>query len=93
MNNLIRTLGSVVNICLDSKKVGPGSSGSIATELQAGRSEDRIPVGVRFFAHIQTGPKAHPAFCTMGIGSFPRVKQAGRGADHPPPSTAKVENE
>ena len=57
---------------------GPGSSVSIATELRAGRSGDRIPVGVRFSATVQTGPRAHPASCTMGTGSFPRVK-SGRG--------------
>jgi hypothetical protein len=50
-----------------------------------GRSRDRIPVGTRFFALVQTGPGAHPASCTMGTGSFPRVK-SGRGvtlAPHP----------
>jgi hypothetical protein len=54
--------------------------------LRAGRSGDRIPVGARFFAHVQTGPGAHPASCTMGTGSFPGVKRPGRGADHLPPS-------
>ena len=41
-------------------------------------SEDRIPVGARFSALVQTGPEAHPASCTMGTGSFPRVR-CGRG--------------
>jgi hypothetical protein len=41
-------------------------------------------VGVRFFAHVQTGPGAHPASCTMGTGSFLRLKRPGRGANHPP---------
>jgi hypothetical protein len=36
------------------------------------------------------GPGAHPASCTMGTGSFPGVKRPGRGADHPPPSSAEV---
>ena len=57
---------------------GPGSSVGIATELRAGRSGDRIPVGARFSAPVQTGPGAHPASCTMGTGSFPGVK-SGRG--------------
>jgi hypothetical protein len=35
-------------------------------------------VGARFFAHVQTGPEAHPASCTMGTGSFPGV-ESGRG--------------
>jgi hypothetical protein len=64
---------------------GPGSSVGIATGYG-----DRIPVGVLFFVHIQTGPGAHPASCTMGTGSFPGVKQPGRGADHTPTSNAEV---
>jgi len=31
-------------------KCGPGSSVGIATELRAGQSKDRIPVGTRFSA-------------------------------------------
>jgi hypothetical protein len=37
----------------------------------------KIQVGTRFFAHVQTGPGAHPASCTMGTGSFPGV-ESGR---------------
>jgi len=39
----------------------------------------------RDFPPVQTSPVAHPASCTMGTGSFPRVKY-GRGvllATHP----------
>jgi hypothetical protein len=50
-------------------------------------------VGARFFAHVQTGPGAHPASCTMGTGYFPGVKRPRRGADHTPAPTAEVENE
>jgi hypothetical protein len=39
---------------------------------------------------IQTGPGAHPASYTMGIGSFKSVKWPGHSVDHPPPSSAKV---
>jgi hypothetical protein len=59
--------------------------------------EKKIPVGKRFFAHVQTGPGAqpasctmgtgpgaHPASCTVGTGYFPGVKRPGRDADHPP---------
>ena len=46
-----------------------GSVG-IATELRAGRSGDRTPVGKRFSAPVQSGPGVHPASCTMGTGSF-----------------------
>jgi len=34
--------------------------------LQAGWSVDRILVAARFYAPVQTGPRAHPAFYTMG---------------------------
>jgi hypothetical protein len=57
------------------------------------RSGDRIPAGARFFVHVQTGPGAHPASCTMGTGTFPGVKRPGRGADPPPPSSAEVRKE
>ena len=56
---------------------GPGGSVGIATELRAGRSADRIPVG-RDFPPVQTGPGVHPTSCTMGNWSFPAVKY-GRG--------------
>jgi len=46
-------------------------------------SGDRIPVGARFSAPVQTGPGAHPASYTMVTGSFPGVKRPGRGIDHP----------
>ena len=42
-------------------------------------------MGARFSTPVQTGPGAHPASCTMGAGSLPRVKRPGRGADHPLP--------
>jgi hypothetical protein len=51
-----------------------------------GLSKKKIPVGTRFFAHVQTGPGVHPASCTMGAGSFPGVKRQGRVTNHPPPS-------
>jgi len=47
-------------------------------------------VGVRFSAHVQTGPGAHPAYYMMGTRSFPGVKRLGRGVDHPLPSSAEV---
>jgi len=56
---------------------GPGSSVSIAIELQAGRSGIESRCG-RDFPPVQTGPGAHPASCTKGSGSFLRVK-SGRG--------------
>jgi hypothetical protein len=63
------------------------SIGRYSDWLRAGRSGDQIPVGVRFFTHVQTGHGAHPASCT---GSFPGANWSGLGADHPPPSSAEV---
>ena len=34
-----------------------------------GRLANRIPVGAIFATPVQIGPRAHPASCTMGIGS------------------------
>ena len=59
--------------------------------LRTGRSGDRIPVGARFSAPVQTGSEAHPTSYTMGTGSFPGVKRSGRGVDHPLLSNAEVE--
>jgi hypothetical protein len=52
--------------------------------------QDRIPVRVRFFAHVKTGPGEVPYSCTMGTGSFPGVQQLGRDADHTLLSSAEV---
>ena len=63
---------------------GPGWSSRYSDSIRAGRSGDRIQVGARFSAPVQTGSGTHPASCTMGTGSFPGVKRPGRGADPPP---------
>jgi len=41
--------------------------------------------GARFSTTNQTSPGAHAASYTMGIRSFPGVKQPGHSVDHPPP--------
>jgi hypothetical protein len=71
---------------------GPGSSVGIVT----GNGLDSPGIESwwgRDFLHVQTGPGAHPASCTMGARSFLGVKWPGCGVDHPPPPSAKVENE
>jgi hypothetical protein len=62
---------------------GPGSSVGIVTGygLEDPGIESRW--GARFSALVQTGPGAHPASCTMGTGSFPRV-ESGRGVTQTP---------
>jgi hypothetical protein len=58
--------------------VGWHSSVGIATELEAGRSGDRIPVGGRDFPHSSTpalGPKPPPIQWVTGV--FPGGKAVG----------------
>jgi len=69
----------------------PGLYRDHFTFLLTGWSGDRFPVGTRFSTPGQTGPGAHPASYTMGIGSLPGVKRPGSGFDHQPLSSAKVE--
>ena len=47
-------------------------------------------VWARFSVPVQTGLKALPASCTVGIGSSPGVNRSGHGVDHPHASSAKV---
>jgi hypothetical protein len=63
---------------------------SVCDSLRPERSGDRIPVGARISAPVQTGPGAHPASYIMGTVSFPGVKRPGRGVDHPLPFSAEV---
>ena len=64
--------------------------GRYSDSLRAGRLGDRIPVGARFSAPIQTGPGTYPTSYTRGTGYFPEVKRLGRGVDFPPPSSTEV---
>jgi len=70
--------------------VPPLLVGRIAQSLRAERSEDPIPVEGKFSALVQTGPGAHAAFYTMGTESSLGIEWPGRGADHPPLSSAQV---
>jgi hypothetical protein len=72
-------------------KVGRDNSAGIATRygLDVPGVESRW--GARFWTPVQTGPGAHPVSFTVGTGSFPGVKRPGRGLDHPPLSSADVE--
>ena len=56
------------------------------------RESKIIPVGATFFAPVQTGPGAHPAY-TMGTGSFPGVKRPGSGVNHPSQLAPRLKKE
>jgi hypothetical protein len=61
--------------------------GQDSDSLRAGRSGDRIPVGVRFSAPVQTGPVAHPTSYTTGYRVFPGGI-AGGPWDWPPTTSS-----
>jgi hypothetical protein len=68
-------------------------SSRYSDSLRTGRSRDRIPmVGARFFVPVVTCPVGPPSLlCSRYRVSFPGVKRPGRGVDHPPQSSAEVE--
>jgi len=55
---------------------GPGSVVGIATGCGLEGSGIESRWGARFSALVQTVPGAHPASCTMGIGSFLEVRSS-----------------
>jgi hypothetical protein len=63
---------------------------ALMDRLPTGLFGDRITVGARFFALVQTIPAAHPASYAMSTGSFPGVMRPGCGVNHPLPSSARV---
>jgi hypothetical protein len=89
-------VGRLTAVICTSKKggnlfiCGPGQPSQYSDFLLAGRSEDRIQVGARFYSPVQTGPGAHPAPYKGYRVSFRGVKWPGRGVDHLPPSSAEV---
>ena len=51
----------------------------------------KVPVGTRFSAPVQSGPRAQPAsytMCTRALSGG--VKRTGRAVNHPPPSSTEV---
>jgi len=55
---------------------GPGIVVGIATGYGLDGPGIESRWRARFSAPVQIGPGAHPASCTMGIGSFPGVEAA-----------------
>jgi hypothetical protein len=66
---------------------GPGWFSRYSDSLRARRSGDRILVGARLSASVQTGPEAHPASYTKVTGLIAGDKAAGACCWPPPPPT------
>jgi hypothetical protein len=82
--NYPESFGSVYSI-----NYGPGNVVGIATELRAGRSRDRIPVGGRDFRTCPDRTWSPPSLLHNGYRVFPGGKELpGRDADPSPPSSA-----
>jgi hypothetical protein len=58
--------------------------------LNTGPDFARIPVGAGSSAAVLTGPEAHPVSYKMRTGIFPGEKRPERDVDHPPQSSAEV---
>ena len=83
-----------VNVINVLRSLWAGQRSRYTDGLRVGRSGDRIPLGARLSASVQTGPGTHSASCTMGSGSFPGGKErTGRDADSSPPSSAVIKKE
>jgi len=72
---------------------GAGERSYYSDSLRDGRFGDRIPVGVRFSALVQTGPELEPASFTMGTVSLPGVRRPGLRVDHPPHLAPRLKKE
>ena len=98
LGTIIRYIHALIQpmVIVNVPAITPGRDSSVGIATRYGLDGPGIESrwgGARFSAPIQTGPGARPASCTMGTGSFPGVKQPGRGADHPPPSSAEAKKE
>ena len=89
---------SHINICVkfyvvigffflpDMCTMGRDSAVGIATRYRLDGPGIESRWQARFSAHVQTGPGAHLASCTMSNASFSGVKRPRRSTDHPSPS-------
>ena len=93
IKNFLRFYGKRIYASRYEICCGPGELSRYRDSLRTGWSGDQIPMEARFSAPTQTGPGAHPAFCTMGTGSFPEVKRPVRSADHPPHLAPRLKEE
>ena len=71
----------------------PGSSVGMVTELRAGRSGDRIPVGGEIFCTRPDQPWGRPSPLYNGYPVFPGGKAAGAWRWPPTTSSARLKKE
>jgi hypothetical protein len=84
-------VNGALNLGFGYCSLGTGSSVGIATELRAGRSGVRIPVGSEIFHTCPDRPWGPPSLLYKGYRVFPGGrKRPGRDADPSPPSSAEV---
>jgi hypothetical protein len=69
------------------------SSCRYSDSLRYVRSGDRIPIAARFSSHFLAGPGPTQPPVQWGTGSFPGVKQSGRGVEHPPHIAPRLKEE
>ena len=82
-----------MNVLIQFEHITCGTGGPGSVVGIAGRSGDRIPVGGRFSAPVQTGPEAPASLLYNGYRVFPGGKmRPGRDADPSSPSSAEVKN-
>jgi hypothetical protein len=67
---------------------GPEERVRYSDSLRSRRSGDQIPMGARFSALVLIGPGVHPAFYTIGTGSFLWLKRPASD-DNPLPSSTE----
>jgi len=73
--------------------VGRDSSVGIATNYNLDGPGIESGWGARFSSPVQIGPGPHPAFSTIGTGSFLGVNGQERGVDYAPHLASRFKKE
>jgi hypothetical protein len=81
MCNCLKICGNGIFVTPHQHRAWTGIAQSVYRLATGWTVQESNPGGGRGFSDR---PWAHPAFYTMGVGSFPGVKRPGRGVDHSP---------
>jgi len=82
-----------LSLSLSRLVFGPRKPSRYSDLLRGARPGDRIPVGARSFAPVQTGSGSTQPLVQWETSFFPGYKAAGRGIYHAPKSIAEVRKE